>query len=488
MVVVLFASVREGDAHMNKTGKKIATDMTEGPLLSKIIRFALPIMATGLLQVLYNASDMVVVGNFSPSGSFSMGAVGACGSLINLIVNLFMGLAVGVGICVAQAIGAKRYDDVHDLVHTAFSASLICGIGVGIAGVILAEPLLTLMGTPPTVLVEAVPYMRAYFVGAPAMLVYNFMAAALRSSGDSKRPLIFLSISGFLNVLVNLLMVLGFGLGAVGVGIATSVAQYASATMIIVYMSRMDGPCRFDMRKAKLDVARLRMIVRNGLPAGMQSTVFGLSNVLIQSMVNTYGDVVVAGNAAAGNIEGFVYVAMNSMYQATLTVVGQNVGAGKLDRVKRAAIISVIAVAVVGLVIGGAVYMLHEPLLSIYEPGQSAHNLAVRAAGTARMSVISTMYFMCGIMEVLGGVLRGMGKPVLPMVTSIFGSCVLRIVWIYTVCRMFPNDIGILYMAYPVTWLVTVFAHLTCCAIVYRAEVRKQLAARFEDNELSTSI
>jgi putative MATE family efflux protein len=467
---------------MNRAVRKTEMDMTEGPLIGKIIRFALPLVATGLLQVLYNASDMVVVGNFSPAGSFSMGAVGACGALINLIVNLFMGLAVGVGICVAQAIGAKRYDDVHKLVHTAFSASLICGIGVGIVGFTLAEPLLLLMGTPQTVLVEAVPYMRAYFVGAPAMLVYNFMAAALRSSGDSKRPLIFLAVSGLLNVITNVIMVVGFGLGAVGVGIATTVAQYASMIMIIVYMSRMSGVCKFNIRRASIDKKQLAMIIRNGLPAGIQSTVFSISNVLIQSTVNSYGDVVVAGNAAAGNIEGFVWVAMNAMHQSTLTVVGQNMGARKIDRIKKAAFISLACVAVIGLVMGLSIFAFHEPLLSIYEPGNTAHNIAVREAGARRMAVISTTYFLCGIMDVLTGVLRGMGRSTLPMLTSIFTTCVLRIAWIFTICPLFPKDIGVLYMSYPATWVISIAAHLACCIVIYKKEKRRFAA------ELTASI
>ena len=458
---------------MQKVSSKTEMNMTEGPLLGKIIRFALPLVATGLLQVLYNASDMIVVGNYSPSGSFSMGAVGACGALINLIVNLFMGLAVGVGICVAQAIGARRYEDVDKLVHTAFSASLVCGICVGIAGFILAEPLLLIMGTPETVLVEAVPYMKAYFVGAPAMLVYNFMAAALRSSGDSKRPLIFLSIAGLLNVATNILMVVGFGLGAVGVGIATTVAQYASMIMIIVYMSRVNGACRFEIKRARIDARQLFLIVRNGLPAGIQSTVFSISNVLIQSTVNSYGDIVVAGNAAAGNIEGFVWVAMNAMHQSTLTVVGQNMGAKKIERIKKSAFISVACVAVIGLVMGLLLFAFHEPLLSIYEPGDSAHNIAVREAGARRMAVISTTYFICGIMDVLTGMLRGMGRSVLPMGTSIFTTCILRIAWIFTICPLFPNDIGVLYMSYPITWIISIAAHLGCCIVIYKKEKRR---------------
>lgn len=457
-------------------------NMTEGPLLGKMLRYAMPLMATGLLQVLYNASDMVVVGRFSEVGSVAMGAVGSCGPLINLLVNAFMGMSIGTGICVAQGIGAGKHKEVKDLVHTSLVLGIICGIFVGIFGFVLCEPLLKLMmgGGEETAqtLAQAVPYMRAYFVGMPAMMIYNFLAAALRSSGDTKRPLIFLSISGLLNVLVNLIMVLGFKMGAIGVGIATSFAQYASAVMILVYMCRYDGLCKVDLRALKMKKDDVRNVVRNGLPAGLQSVVFSISNVLIQSTINSYGDAVIAGSAAAGNLEGFIYVAMNALYQTAMTFTGQNVGAEKIERVKRVGFIAVTVVVITGLIIGGACLIFGEQLLSIYvnEPDPVLHD-QIFSAGILRLDIICTTYFMCGVMEVLSGLMRGMGKPVIPMVVSILGSCVLRVVWIVVICNVLaPGQIEYLYIAYPVTWIITSTGHLVCNIKTYKSLIRQRNA------------
>ena len=467
---------------MTKVQTKHQYNMTEGPLLGKMIRYALPLMATGLLQVLYNASDMIVVGRFSSAGSIAMGAVGSCGPLINLLVNAFMGLSVGTGICVAQGIGAGRHKQVKDVVHTSLLGGLICGIFIGVFGFLMCEPLLKLMmgGGEETArtLAEAVPYMRAYFVGMPAMMVYNFLASALRSSGDTKRPLIFLSISGLLNVGLNLVMVLFCGMGAIGVGIATTAAQYASVIMILVYMCRYDGLCKVNLRDVRMKKDDIVAVVRNGLPAGVQSVVFSISNVLIQSTINSYGDAVIAGSAAAGNIEGFIYIAMNSLYQTAMTFAGQNVGAEKIERVKRVGFIAVTVVIVTGLVIGGLCFIFGEQLLSIYvnEPDPVLHDM-VFSAGMLRLEIISTTYFMCGVMEVLSGLMRGMGKPLIPMVVSILGSCVLRIVWIFVVCNsIFPGDIKWLYIAYPVTWFITSAAHLVCCVMTYKHLIRQRNA------------
>lgn len=456
--------------------------MTEGPLLGKMLKYALPLMATGLLQVFYNASDMVVVGNFSSAGSVAMGAVGSCGPLINLLVNAFMGLSVGTGICVAQGIGAKKHDDVKSVVHTSLLGGLICGIFVGIFGFLMCKPLLLLMlGSGPETektLIEAVPYMRAYFVGMPAMMVYNFLASALRSSGDTKRPLIFLAISGLVNVLMNLVMVLVFGMGAIGVGIATSAAQYVSAAMILIYMCRYNGPCKIELHRVKMIKKDIAAVVRNGLPAGLQSVVFSISNVLIQSTINGYGDAVIAGSAAAGNIEGFIYIAMNSLYQTAMTFAGQNVGAEKIERVKKVGFIAVTVVIITGLLIGGACVIFGNRLLSIYvnEPDPVIHD-QVFSAGVLRLGVIGTTYFLCGVMEVLSGLMRGMGKPVIPMIVSILGSCVLRVVWIIVVCNIiFPGQIQWLYIAYPVTWIVTSTAHLICCIKTYKHLIRQRNA------------
>ena len=446
---------------MSNKAKKIGADFTEGPILMKMLKFVLPIMATGLLQTLYNASDMIVVGNFSSNGSFAMGAVGACGSLISLCINLFVGISSGVGVCVAQSIGAGRHDDAKKYTHTSVIIALICGFALGIFGFVCSKPLLTLMGTPENLLIEAVPYMKAYFVGMPAMLLYNFLASSLRSSGDSKHPLIFLAISGLANVLINVVMVIGFGLGAIGVGIATTVAQYVSVIMIIVHMKKLDGSLRLEMSEIRVDKRMVRGILQNGLPVGLQSLVFSISNVLIQSTVNSYGDIVVTGNSAAANIESFIYVAMNSIAIAVTTIVGQNVGAGKIDRIKKIMPIALVMVTLTGVVLGGAANLFGDQLLSIYEPGESEIAHLIRQAGQIRMLYIGLPYFMCGCMDCISYSLKGMGRAAISMMVSIFGSCVLRIIWIFAVCPLFPQNISVLYMAYPITWTVT------ACGLTY---------------------
>jgi len=449
--------------------KAIRADLTEGPLLGKIWKFTLPIIATGLLQTLYNASDMIVVGNFAPNRAFAMGAVGACGSLINLIVNLFMGLSTGVGICVARSVGAGRDKDVKDLVHTSAMTGVICGIFVGILGFVLAEPLLILMGTPRDILVEAVPYMQAYFVGIPAMMLYNFLAAALRATGDTKRPLIFLAVAGLINVGLNLIMVLVFGMGAVGVGIATSAAQYASAAMIIVYMRKSRGMCHLSLREVKIHKRCFIGIIENGLPAGIQSLVFGISNVLIQSSINAFGSETIAGSAAAANIENFIYIAMNSFFQTAITFTGQHVGAGKIGRIKKIALLTVMSVALTGIVIGSLCFIFKEPLLSIYvDEADKATEARIMDAGALRMSIIGALYFLCGIMETLGGMVRGMGRSILPTVVAIFGMCLMRIAWIFLVCPLFPGRLDVLLMAYPVTWVITITGHSLSAVWSYR--------------------
>lgn len=444
------------------SGSTVKRDMTEGPILSRMILFTLPLIATGVLQLLFNAADLAVVGRFA--GKAAMGAVGCCGSLINLIVNLFMGLSVGAGVIAAQDLGAKRYDGVGRLVSTSFIASTVGGVIVGVLGFLLARPMLTLMGTPDDVLEEAVPYMRAYFCGMPGCLVYNYLAAILRSDGDTKHPLIFLSAAGAANVGFNFLMVLVFRMGALGVGIATAVSQYVAAGAILLFMRRMDGPCR--LNSLAVDGRKLGKMILIGLPAGLQGTLFSFSNVLIQTSINGYGTVVVAGNTAASNLDGFLYTAMNSVYHAALTFVGQNVGASRFDRVKKISFECVGLVTVIGVVLGIVLVALGDKLLLIYAPG--AENADVVAAGMTRLWILGTTYFLCGLMEVGCGIMRGMGKAILPMIVSLVGSCLLRIVWIQTLCAAFPENIIVLYVSYPVSWLLTAAVHFGCCAVCFR--------------------
>lgn len=432
----------------------IKKDFTSGPLLSKIIWFTLPLIATSVLQLLFNTADTVVVGRWggdTPEAcNAALAAVGSCGALTNLIIGLFMGLSVGAGVCVAHDIGAQHLDGVSKTVHTSIVVSLICGVIVTIFGIVMARPLLELMNSPPDVIDQAVRYMRAYFCGMTANMLYNFCAAILRSAGDTTRPLAFLSVAGVVNVLLNLVMVLVFHTGAMGVGIATAVSQWVSCILIVLYMLKMDGPCRIELSKLRVSLPHLKKLVVIGLPAGIQGTLFSISNVIIQSSINSFGTVAIAGNTAASNIDSYVYATQNSLYHTALTFVGQNVGARKYDRVKKSILYSLVCVCTVGIVIGTTVFLCGEPLLRIFAPNDPS----VVDAGMVRLSIMGILYFLCGAMEVGSGVLRGFGKSMTSMIISLIGSCALRLVYVYTIFAMFPEP-KVLYYSYPISWILT---------------------------------
>lgn len=446
--------------------------MVEGPILFKMLRFALPIMLTGVLQLLFNAADIVVVGRFATNGVLAVGAVGACGSLISLIVNSSMGLSLGVGVAVAHDMGSGAKDRLGRVVHTATVVSLGLGVIVASLGIFLARPLLVMMDTPDNVLAEAVPYMRAYFFGIPASMMYNYLASALRSMGDTKRPLIFLATAGASNVVFNLIMVLGFGMGAVGVGIATAASQYVALAMILSYMLRPSCPCRIELSQLRIDKGALIRIFRLGIPACLQSMLFAVSNVLIQSTVNSYGDIVISGHATAGNVEGFVYTVMNSLAQGIIVFAGQNMGAGKYRRLDRVLGCGVGLVTVVGVISSAVAVGFGPMILNFYVPGETA----VIEAGMRRLFGICTPYFLCGVMEATSYMLKGMGKQIVPTLIVLIGTCLFRVVWIFTVCRIFPgspetiDNIYYLYASYPVTWIITVVANL-----IYYGRLRKRL-------------
>ena len=460
------ANCLKGGDDMTLTKKK-RQDLTEGPLLSKIIYFTLPLIATAVLQLLFNTADTIVVGRWGGSTpeecETALAAVGSCGSLSNLLVQLFMGLSVGAGVSVAHEIGAKRMDEVRRVVHTAVLAAMICGFAVTVFGLIAARPLLALMKTDPTVLDEAVPYMRAYFCGMPASMLYNYCAAMLRSSGDTMRPLKFLSVAGVVNVALNMVMVMVFHTGALGVGIATAVSQWISCILIIVFMMRADGPCHLELSQLRMDRKKLRKIIYVGLPAGIQGSLFAFSNVLIQSSINSFGKVVVAGNTAGGNLDSYIYATQNALYHSALTFVGQNVGAQRFDRVRKSIFYCVAVVAVVGLSVGGVMYLFGEPLLGIFAPD----NPAVVHAGMMRLSILGLTYFLCGLMEVGSGVMRGYGQSIIPMIVSLLGSCAFRVLWIYTVFAAFPT-LTVLYLSYPFSWGLTGMVHFVFCFLTYR--------------------
>lgn len=443
---------------MSRVNAVKSRDLTEGALLPKIIVFALPLIATGILQLLFNTADTVVVGRWGGDTQeeceTALAAVGSCGSLINLIITFFFGLSVGSGVCAAQYLGAKQYDEVEKVVHTSVLTALICGSGVGVLGIVLARPLLTLMGTDPSVLDQAVPYMCAYFMGAPANMVYNYCAAILRSDGDTMHPLLFLSVAGGANVILNLVMVLVFDLGALGVGIATAVSQWISCILILGFMAHTEGPFKLRFSRLRIDRGKLRKMTYIGIPAGVQGMVFGLSNVLIQSSINSFGKAVVAANTASANVCDYVYTTQNALYHAALTFVGQNVGAHRYERIRSCALGCVGVVTAVGGMIGALVVIFGEALLGIYSPG----NAEVIAIGMVRIRILASSYFLCGIMEVGSGVLRGLGKSFTSMVVSVVGSCLLRVVWIYTVFAEF-RTLEVLYLSYPVSWILTAVAH-----------------------------
>ena len=443
---------------MKKNASSYEINMTSGPMLPGIFRFAIPLALSGMLQLAFNAADVIVVGKFA--GSTALAAVGSTGALINLIINLFVGLSTGVNVLVANYRGAGRLEDVRKTVHTAMSVAFAGGILLVFIGIILARPMLELMDSPDTVIGQATLYMQIYFVGMPAFMVYNFGASVLRAVGDTKRPLIFLSIAGVINVVLNMIFVIFFHMGVAGVAIATVTSQAVSAVLIVRCMIRSDGIYKLDLHNLRIDSRKFTRMLRIGLPAGLQGSLFSISNVLIQSSVNSFGDLVMAGNAAAGNLEGFVYTAMNSLYQANLSYTSQNYGALKYKRIDRSLLLCLGVVTLIGGLLGNIVYLLGPHLLSLYDSDP-----AVIQYGMNRLAVIATTYFLCGIMEVASGSIRGLGYAIIPMVVSLSGACIMRIVWIYTVFAMVPTQF-VLYLSYPISWVLTFAAHLVTYLIV----------------------
>lgn len=448
--------------------KSYEIDMCNGPLLGKLLIFALPLMLSGILQLLFNAADIIVVGRFT--GSHALAAVGSTSSLINLLVNLFIGFSIGANVLTAQYYGAKDQKNIHQTIHTSILISLIGGIILIAVGVLLARPLLELMATPEDVLDQATLYMKIYFCGMPATMVYNFGAAILRAIGDTRRPLYFLFTAGVLNVFLNLFFVIVFHMGVAGVALATIISQTLSAILVVRCLTNLDGICRLYLKQLKIYPEKLLRIIHIGLPAGLQGAVFSISNVLIQSSVNSFGSIAMAGNTAASNLEGFVYTSMNAVYQTALSFTSQNMGAGKYERIGMILRRCVALVTIIGLALGGLVVLFHQPLLSIYSTDPE-----VISYGTIRLFIICLPYFLCGIMDTLVGMLRGMNYSILPMIASIVGVCGLRIVWIFTVFR-WNHTLFTLYISYPITWALTACVHFGCYLWV-RKRISKRAGA-----------
>ena len=431
-------------------------DMVNGPLLGNMLRFALPLMLSSILQLMFNAADIVVVGRFA--GDECLAAVGSTGSLVTLITNVFMGLSVGTNVVVARAIGAGDRENVQRVVHTSMFIALISGIFLTVVGVAGARYFLELMGSPHDVIDLSTKYLRIFFCGMTANMTYNFGSAVLRAVGDTKRPLYFLLIAGVINVVLNLIFVIIFGMDVDGVALATVISQVVSAALVTICLMRSEGSIRFDPRKMRMHMDILGDIARIGLPAGFQGIMFSISNVTIQSSINAFGSTVVAGNSAAANIEGFVYVGMNAFYQSAISFAGQNMGAKRYDRIWKIVGTAVGCVTAAGLALGIGAWLIRGTLLGIYSTSAE-----VIAAGAVRMTYLSLPYAICGIMDVMVGALRGIGYSLAPMIVSVVGVCGLRLAWVATVCKIpaFANPAGI-YMSYPVSLTVTLAAHFVC--------------------------
>ena len=435
-------------------------DMCSGPLAPKLLLFALPLMLSSILQLLFNAADVIVVGKFA--GDASLAAVTSTGSLINLLINLFMGLSIGANVMVAHAIGHGDEQRASKAVHTSVVISLVSGLFLAVVGFFAARQFLEWMGSPENVIGLSTLYLKIYFLGMPASLFYNFGSALLRAAGDTRRPLNYLSAAGVINVCLNLLLVIVFHLDVAGVAIATIISQYISALLILRCLLRETGPLRLDLKQLRVDKDIFLGIVRIGLPAGFQGMVFSISNVVIQSSINSFGDVVMAGSGASANIEGFVYAGMNAFYQTCLTFTSQNYGAGKCDRVDKVLLWCQGFVIVAGVLLGGLAYLFGRQLLSIYSPSPE-----VIEQGMIRLAYVAAPYFLCGIMDVMVGSLRGLGWSVAPMFVSVVGACGLRLLWIATVFQVYRTP-QCLYFSYPVTWIITGSVHILCFLIIRR--------------------
>ncbi|MBR0486602.1 MAG: MATE family efflux transporter [Treponema sp.] len=424
-------------------------DMTQGSIFPKLIRFAVPLIFSSILQLLFNAADIIVVGRFA--GDNSLAAVGSTSSLVNLLVNFFIGLGIGCNVVAANYLGSMKSEKVSRTVHTSMVLSVFGGILLTFIGVTFSRQILVLMGSPEVVLPLSTLYLKIFFSGVTPTVIYNFGASLLRAKGDTKRPLYILFVAGLINVVLNLIFVICFKMDVAGVAVATVISQSFSAVVIVILLLREKDAFRLEFRKLKIDFHILSKIVRIGIPAGLQGMIFSISNVVIQSSVNSFGPVMIAGNAAAQGVEGFIYISMNGFSQAMLTFAGQNMGAGKIDRIKKAVRDSILCASFAGIILGCLAIVFGPVLLGFYSTSPE-----VQAAGMIRLKVILLTYFTCGIMDCTANAIRGVGHSVLPMIITLLGACGLRMLYIFTFFQIprFHTFQGIFY-SYPISWTVT---------------------------------
>ena len=452
---------------MNLFSKK-DIKIIDGPVLPNMIRYALPIMLTNILQLFYNSADMFVIGNFCEDPN-ALGSVGCTGALINMILGVFIGLGAGVAVTLAQSIGAGMKERSEKIVHTAFLLSIILGVAVTVLGNLIAVPILHWMNTPEEFVDGASLYVRIYFCGSIGNIMYNFFAGILRSRGDTVRPLLYSMAGGVINIVLNLIFVIVFGMGVEGVAIATIASQFVSATLVIIHMTRLTDECHLDFKKLGIDLSVLKQLVKVGLPAGIQGSLFSVSNMMLQTGYNSLGPVIVNANVAAMNVDGYIYNILNSFYHTCLTFCSQNFGARRFDRVKKVVFSGMGAVTVLGLCLGIFVCTFSDTLVGIFNSDPEVLGYA-----RYRLLIIGLPYFLCGLMDVGSGFLRSIGYSFQSLIITFLGSCVLRIVWVYTVFAQYP-DVRVLYMAFPISWFITSATLLITFFFCYKKEKKMLL-------------
>ena len=455
------------------TGKTL--DMTTGPFLKKILLFSLPIMFSGLLQLMFNAADTVIVGQFSADGDFAVSAVGSTASLINALVALAMGMGNGAGVVVAQNVGAKRSDAGKRTVHTAMPLSVIMGVIIGALGFFCAEPLLNLMNAPKDVLPLAALYTKIFFLGLPMQLIYNFGSAILRSIGDTTRPLIFLAVAGVLNVGLNILFVVAFDMSVAGVALATVISQTVSAALVVIYMLKQKNDCKLRARELKIDKKALLQTLYIGIPAGLQGMIFSVSNTILQATINTFGPLAMTGSTAATTVANFIFIPMNSIHHASTSFIGQNTGAQKIKQIKKLIFtLNGMAVAI-GVIITEPIIKFGKTILGIFTDTPETITF-----GMTHLITLCVPYFVCGAMDVTVGCIRGMGTSLSPMLVSIFGVCGFRFLWIWVIFPLIQKVVEnpyqqyfYLFLSYFISWSITLAFQSGICIKTY-----KKLASR----------
>lgn len=450
---------------------KYEIDMCNGTIMDKLISFSIPLMLSGILQLMFNAVDIVVVGRFS--GSQALAAVGSTTALINVFTNLFIGISLGANVLAARYYATGKTKEMSETVHTAIALALVSGVAMAVIGVVFARGALEIMGTPDDVIVKSTLYMRIYFCGMPFFMMYNYGAAILRAVGDTKRPLIFLIVSGVINAVLNLFLVIGFHLDVAGVGIATVISQLVSCILVLRCLHHTESSYQLHLAKLRIRSVYLKQIFEVGVPAGIQSTVINISNAMLQSSVNSFGSIAMAGYTASNNIFGFLYVSVNSFTQACMSFTSQNYGVKKLKRMDRVLIDCMILSVVVTLILGSSVYIFGPELLHIY-----SNQADVIKYGMEIFSYTTVTYFLCGLMDLFPGALRGMGYSTVPMILSIIGTVGVRIIWIY---GLFPShrSLTFLFLSYPVSWIATIIMQVICFWFV-RKKIHRTMAVTAE--------